>query len=82
MVHLAWGPPEVDWSAASHEREHDLRTAIATLYRALRGGRELDPTLRELWSPAAAGRALRVLLELRLAQLDGRRATVDAKSGA
>ena len=76
MVHLAWGPPEVDWTLSSHEREHDLRTAITSLYRALRGGRELEAALRELWSPAQAGRALRVLVELGLVELDGRRAIV------
>jgi single-stranded-DNA-specific exonuclease len=71
MVHLAWGAPEVDWTLSVQEREHDLRTAITALYRALRSGAGLDAALREQWSPSQGGRALRVLVELGLVVLDG-----------
>ena len=78
MVHLAWGAPEVDWTLSVQEREHDLRTAITSLYRALRSGAGLDAALREQWSPSQGGRALRVLTELGLVVLDGERAHVPA----
>ena len=84
MVHLAWGAPEVDWTASIHEREHDLRAAVTAVYRALRArssaaADELEGALREddpLRSPALAGRALRILTELGLVDLDGDRANV------
>ena len=85
LVHLAWGEPEVDWTKAIHEREHDLRPALTAVYRALRArsgatGDELAAALREgdeLRSPAQAGRVLRVLVELGLVEHDGGRVTVD-----
>jgi single-stranded-DNA-specific exonuclease len=84
MVHLAYGPPEVDFSASIHERESDLRAVVTAVYRALRdsegaAGAELEPLLRQgdpQRSPALAGRALRVLDELGLVQLDADRHAV------
>lgn len=84
MVHLAYGPAEVDFSLSIHERERDLRAPLTAIYRALRAregaaGEELEAALREgdpQRSPATAGRALRVLAELGLVHLDRERRTV------
>jgi single-stranded-DNA-specific exonuclease len=78
MVHLAWGPAEVDWTLSITQHEHDLRAALTAIYRALRAkgtaaGEELEGALREgdpLRSPHQAGAALRVLEELGLVSLD------------
>ncbi|HWT91862.1 MAG TPA: single-stranded-DNA-specific exonuclease RecJ [Solirubrobacteraceae bacterium] len=88
FVHLAWGRPEVDFSLSIHERERDLRTPLTAIYRSLRAtggaaGEELEAALREddpQRTPAVAGRALRVLVELGLVHLDRERrsATVPA----
>ena len=78
MVHLAYGAPEVDWTVSIQEREHDLRTAITSLYRALRDGARLHDALAAQWSPAQGGRALRVLVELGLVVVDGDVAHVPA----
>jgi single-stranded-DNA-specific exonuclease len=78
-VHLAWGPDELDFSLRVHEREHGLRATLPAVYRALRdletpGGEALEAALRG--DPRAprtaglAGRALRVLTELHLVDLD------------
>jgi single-stranded-DNA-specific exonuclease len=65
--HLAWGEAEAAFAARALERDLDLRAAAAAVYRALRGGGGLDAALGAVASPAAAGRALRVLAELGLA---------------
>jgi hypothetical protein len=36
VVHLVHGAPEAAFALAVHEHEHDLRPAVAALYRALR----------------------------------------------
>jgi single-stranded-DNA-specific exonuclease len=88
-VHLAWGEDELDFSLRIHEREHGLRVTLSEIYRALRDrstaeGEALEAALRgDPRSPRtaeSAGRALRVLAELRLVHLDrgSRRITVPA----
>ena len=80
FVHLAWGEDEQRFAARVHERDHDLRDALAAVYRALRaagsvGGEDLAALLR---GPAGsgerpaglAGRLLRILVELELAEVD------------
>jgi single-stranded-DNA-specific exonuclease len=84
VVHLAWGEPELHFSVTMHERERDLRAPLTAIYRALRdrqgaAGEELEAALREgdrHRSPAQAGRALRVLVELGLVHLDRARRSV------
>ena len=90
MVHLAWGEPEVDFSLRIHEREHGLRGPLSEIYRALRNMNPPTPVAEEQIEEAlrgdpraprtasAAGRALRVLVELDLVHLDreARRITV------
>ena len=80
FAHLGWGEAELGFARQSHEHEHDLRAAMAAIYRALRAaggarGQDLERTLqgdpRRPRSAAAAGRALRVLLELGLLTLAG-----------
>jgi single-stranded-DNA-specific exonuclease len=84
-VHLAWGRSERDFSVSIHEHERDLRASLTAIYRGLRArqavaGEELEAALREghpMRTPACAGRALRVLVELGLVRLDrGRRTLV------
>jgi len=80
FLHLAWGPAEVELSLRLWEAEWPSRPSLAALYRELRsdGERDEDPTasaLRALLggtgplarSPEASGRALRVLLEIGVA---------------
>jgi single-stranded-DNA-specific exonuclease len=80
-VHLLWGRDELDSSVWIHERDHVLRAPLAAVYRALRdrggaAGEELEMVLRAPdpaqppLTPAAAGRALRVLAELGLVSID------------
>jgi len=91
-VHLLWGEPETAFAGRVHERDHDLRPALADLYRTLRDapaddrgdgarpqGRLADllaagfarETGRGPGRPAAlAGRLLRVMSELALADVD------------
>ncbi len=87
FLHLAWGPPELDFARRVHEWEHALREPLAALYRALRAageakGEALEALLRGdagvQRSSALAGRLLRVLTELGLVALerDGWRVTV------
>ncbi|MEJ7781251.1 MAG: single-stranded-DNA-specific exonuclease RecJ [Solirubrobacteraceae bacterium] len=81
IIHLAWGDPELAFAADVHAREHDLRSPLTALYRALRdtGGDDLVAALRgdgpSPRTPALAGRCLRVLAELGLVRVDapGRR---------
>jgi single-stranded-DNA-specific exonuclease len=82
MAHLAWGEPELAFAVHVHRRDLDLRAPLRELYLALRGVREGD--LAEVLGdvpPALAGRALRVLGELGLVELDGRRFSVPAPAG-
>ena len=72
---VAWGDAEAQYALAAHEAGYDLRPAAAAVYRALRGG-ALSDAVAAAPSPAAAGRALRVLTELRLVRLDGEAATL------
>ncbi|MDQ5808146.1 MAG: hypothetical protein M3320_05670, partial [Actinomycetota bacterium] len=61
MVHLAYGEPEIAFALHVHEQRHDLRPAVAAVYRALRDGRGLDG-----FDPVVRERALNVLEELGL----------------
>lgn len=91
VVHLLWGEPERAFAARVHERDHDLRPALAALYRRLRepsdvhhqeGARPHDRLAELLAGPALrtgqgsrcpatlAGRLLRVMCELALADVD------------
>jgi single-stranded-DNA-specific exonuclease len=89
-VHLAWGEPEVEFTRQLHEREHGLRDVLSEIYRDLRDANPPNPVVGEALeaalrgqpprprTAALAGRALRVLAELRLVHLDreARRITV------
>jgi single-stranded-DNA-specific exonuclease len=77
--HLAWGEPELGFARRIHQWDFALREPLTTLYRALRGTREvsgeaLEAVLRgegpQPRSAALAGRLVRVLSELDLAALD------------
>ena len=67
---LAWGEAEAEYALRAHEAAYDLRPAAAAVYRALRDG-ALPDAVAAAPSPAAAGRALRVLDELGLVRVDG-----------
>jgi single-stranded-DNA-specific exonuclease len=67
LVHLVYGEPEIAFALAVHEHRHDLRGPAAAVYRALRDGRPLDGH-----DPVVAGRALRILVELGLADESAR----------
>jgi single-stranded-DNA-specific exonuclease len=69
-VHLAWGEAERRYTLEVLERTCALRPAAAALYRALRGGDALPDALRALGCPTTAGRALRVLAEVGLVDVD------------
>jgi single-stranded-DNA-specific exonuclease len=78
-AHLGWGDPELRFAQQIIEREYGLRAPLTALYRALRDrgraeGEELEAALRgepsRRWSPALAGRLLRILVELRLVSLE------------
>ena len=87
-VHLAWGDPERQFALQVYEWEHALREPMAAIYRALRsqttGDRDIADVLRgdaaRPYTPWLAGRAVRVLEELGLAQLD--RATLELQLAA
>ncbi|HEV7808254.1 MAG TPA: single-stranded-DNA-specific exonuclease RecJ [Solirubrobacteraceae bacterium] len=85
MTHLAWGPVELDVAAHVHACHYDLRTPLASTYRALRDaggaqGEQLEALLRgdgETPRPARlAGRLIRVLVELELVSLDAASASL------
>ncbi len=87
FVHLAHGIPELDFAVSIHEREHELRAPLTALYRDLRAtggaaGEALEAALRGdgRRSPELAGRTLRVLVELGLADLDRERCRVSVPS--
>jgi single-stranded-DNA-specific exonuclease len=67
---LAWGEAESAFALRAHEAAYDVRPAAAAVYRALRDG-DLTAAVAAALSPAAAGRALRVLVELDLVRLEG-----------
>ncbi|HVW17055.1 MAG TPA: hypothetical protein VHB30_02290, partial [Solirubrobacteraceae bacterium] len=71
-AHLAWGEPELAFSAHVHVRDLDLRAPLRDLYRALRdaGHGALADVLAQR-PPRQSGRALRVLRELGLVVVDG-----------
>ncbi|MEA2295593.1 MAG: single-stranded-DNA-specific exonuclease [Solirubrobacteraceae bacterium] len=79
FTHLAWGAPELGFAHAIHEWEYTLREPCAAVYRALRAtggsrGEALEAVLRgdgtQPRTPALAGRVVRILTELGLADLD------------
>jgi single-stranded-DNA-specific exonuclease len=72
FVHLAWGEAEIEFALALARAELDLRPAVTAVYRALRelGTDSLEEALRATGArPRACARALRVLEELGLAEL-------------
>jgi single-stranded-DNA-specific exonuclease len=74
---LAWGEAETAYALRGHEAAYDVRPVAAAVYRALRdgaahaSGHPLAVAVAAAPSPAAAGRALRVLDELGLVRVDG-----------
>jgi single-stranded-DNA-specific exonuclease len=79
-THLAWGAPELDFALRIHEWDFDLRDPLTAVYRALRAAKVVrDEALEALLrgngpqprSAALAGRLVRVLCELGLAEFDG-----------
>jgi single-stranded-DNA-specific exonuclease len=72
---LAWGEAETGFALRAHEASYDVRPVAAAVYRALRDG-PLAAAIAAAPSPAAAGRALRVLDEVGLVRIDGRSATL------
>ena len=69
MAHLAWGHPELRCAREILDRDLALRASLTGAYRALRDGADLGAALAPL--PArAAGRLLRVLVELGLVEVD------------
>jgi single-stranded-DNA-specific exonuclease len=78
-THLAWGVPELDFALRIHEWNFALRDPLTDVYRALRAVRAargdagetvLRGTGPQPRSAALAGRLVRVLTELGLADLD------------
>ena len=77
-IHLAWGPAEADLAERLFDREWNLRTAIAEIWRGLSsaGGESGGAKLRSLLAgdsaysrtPELAGRCVRVLNELGLCE--------------
>jgi single-stranded-DNA-specific exonuclease len=67
---LAWGEAEAAYALRVHEAGYDLRPVATAVYRALREG-PLEAAVSAAPTPAAAGRALRVLDELGLVRLAG-----------
>ena len=85
LAHLAWGRAELACSEHVHRRDLDLRAPLREIYVALRDAAGDPPeagrgALEALASssPVRCGRGLRVLAELGLIELDGRRAHVVA----
>jgi single-stranded-DNA-specific exonuclease len=82
---LAWGEAETSYALRAHEAGYDVRPVAAAVYRALREAAThvaapstgaLAEAVAAAPSPAAAGRALRVLDELGLIRVDGRTAAL------
>ena len=76
---VAWGDPRPQYALAAHEAGYDLRPVAAAVYRALRTG-ALPDAVAAAPSPAAAGRALRVLAELGLVRVEGERRDAAARA--
>jgi single-stranded-DNA-specific exonuclease len=72
---LVWGAAETAYALRAHEAGYDLRPVAGAVYRALRSG-PLEAALGAAPTPAAAGRALRVLAELGLVRIEGRGASL------
>ncbi len=79
-LHLTWGESETAFALRVHEREWDLRPALAEVYRLLSEGgpargEELEAILagpgRHPRSPEQAGRCVRVLEQLGLVAWEG-----------
>jgi hypothetical protein len=75
FAHCGWGPGEQAVARASIESRRDLRGAVAAVYRALREAapapvEELEPLLDAVAPRAQVALALRVLLELSLADVE------------
>jgi single-stranded-DNA-specific exonuclease len=77
-THLAWGEPELAFAARIHRWDFTLRDPLSALYRRLRRsgearGEACETLLRgegpQPWTPALAGRLVRVLTELELVVL-------------
>ncbi|MEJ7787079.1 MAG: DHHA1 domain-containing protein, partial [Solirubrobacteraceae bacterium] len=68
MTHLAWGGPELAFAEDVHERDLDLRPHLRALYPDLR---ERGVAAFADRHPLLAGRCLRVLCELGLAEVRG-----------
>jgi hypothetical protein len=76
VLHLAWGPAELQFAEAVWRSELELRPALADAYRALRGTTQRGEALRQALagtaryprSPEVCGRLLRVLRELELVE--------------
>jgi single-stranded-DNA-specific exonuclease len=78
-AHVAWGEPELRFATRIHEWNFALRDPLTDLYRRLRRDGEASGEAYEAvlagegstpWSPALAGRLVRVLSELDLVVLD------------
>jgi single-stranded-DNA-specific exonuclease len=80
LVHVCWGDAEREFALGVHESEWGMRDALADVYRTLRdaGGAAADTKLatiltgpsRHPRSAELAGRCLRVLSELGVAQVE------------
>jgi single-stranded-DNA-specific exonuclease len=86
-VHLAWGPAETAFALRVVERDHDVRPALAAVYRDLRdGGRPLAEVLTgsaDAPRPTAlAARLLRILHELGLIEVDAAAGTASCPPAA
>jgi single-stranded-DNA-specific exonuclease len=75
---LTWGDPETIYALRAHEASYDLRPVAAAVYRALRDAspEPLAAAVAAAPSPAAAGRALRVLDDVGLLRIERRTATL------
>jgi single-stranded-DNA-specific exonuclease len=74
---LAWGDAESGYALRAHEASYDLRPVAAAVFRALRDAADpLAAAVAAAPSPAAAGRALRVLEEVGLVRIEGRSASL------
>jgi single-stranded-DNA-specific exonuclease len=75
---LAWGDAETAFALRAHEASYAIRPTAAAVYRALRDDAPdpLAAAVAAAPSPAAAGRALRVLDEVGLLRVDGRSASL------
>ena len=67
-VHLAWGASEAAFALRVCERDLDLRPAAVALYRALRAGQPLEPSVAA--GGRAAALALRALTEVGVVAVD------------